>query len=214
MPSTDALYRWSTGLADGRPNPERWTTTIYAAAATWPTEPQFMLVRYADPWHDPEVVWRVATQASELTSEMLNAKHMPSELEKPVQAAVQTLFDTGITRYPRFSSSIQSGSASDALRAIWFEVFRWSHHEVLTQSVQYLLDSEAPLSDAAPRLRALIFGWLSDTFVLNGSMPPTRESALPITKEQDPLWRELSQRWDSVPLPVREAIVTITRHHN
>ncbi len=126
MPSTDALYRWSTGLADGRPNPERWTTTIYAAAATWPTEPQFMLVRYADQRHDPEVIWRVAVQAADLTAYMINN---PSVGTQPV---INTFVERGAARFPRFVSSIRSKAVMDALRASWFDVFCRSNPETLS----------------------------------------------------------------------------------
>ena len=205
MPSTDALYRWSTGLADGRPNPERWTTTIYAAAATWPTEPQFMLVRYADQRHDPEVIWRVAVQAADLTAYMINN---PSVGTQPV---INTFVERGAARFPRFVSSIRSKAVMDALRASWFDVFCRSNPETLSN----IFDLEPLLEEADPSLCALTFARLSDVSTMNRPLPITIESGpLPlINSMEDSLWCELRHQWPRVPLPVREAIVTITRNY-
>ncbi len=185
MPTPDLLWRWASGLNDGRTDPELWTTTIYAAAATWPGEAQFLLVRYADPQHDPELCWALACGASDLVRTTLK-EDVASDRGAAYIAA-------GAHRYARFASLVEKGDM-DAHRTAWFALVRQAVPTVVAELSRYLLDPDDPVSEPDERVRRALAAHLMEIYVENGQ-GPIRVSASPDEVLSDLLahWPRLSR---------------------
>ena len=208
MPSVDILFKWSAGVRDGQPDPELWTTAIYAATATWPGEAQFLLVRYSDPVHDPDTCWTLACQAATLHTMVL--EHT-SDLAPTVAEGLALHQHVGSQRYPRFASALQGPLATEAAQAAWFAIFRQADPTVYAASVRYLLD---PLRDEPVEAQSLIWVWLVEAvWVLNGQRPIHVPGKNEGTEEvlEDPLWEDLKTLWPHLPHPTRQALVTLAQ---
>ncbi len=208
MPSIDILFKWSTGIRDGHPDPELWADAIYAAFATWPDETQFLLIRYSDPVHDPNTCWALAQQAAALYT-------MIERLADPDPAGVEATAHFqhwGSQRYPRFASALQGPFALEAVTAAWFSIFRQADRTVYAASVRHLLDRDDPLSDHSVEAQSVVWIWLVDAvWILNGHPPIQSAAAEAGTDAEDPLWEDLKTLWPRLPLPTRQALVTLAQ---
>lgn len=208
MPSVDILFKWSAGIHDGQADPELWTTAIYAASATWPEEAQFLLVRYSDPIHTPEICWDLACQAVALQT-------MIEHVSDPAPAVVEGVGNykhVGSRRYSRFASALQSPLAMEAAQAAWFSVFRQADPTVYAASVRYLLDRDAPLPDDSVEEQSVVWVWLVESvWIPNGQRPIRGQGKDEVGFPRDPLWRDLESLWPRLSQPTREALVTLAR---
>lgn len=191
MPTPDLLWRWASGVNDGRPEPELWTTTIYAAAATWPGDAQFLLVRYADPQHDPELCWALACEASDLVSAKLK--------EDATFGSAAAYIPAGAHRYARFASLIEAGDA-DAHRAAWFAMVRQAVPTVVAELSRYLLDPDDPVADADERVRRALANHLMEIYVENGQGP------ILVSAAPDEVLTDLLARWPRLSTAQRDII--------
>lgn len=208
MPSVDILFKWSAGIHDGQPDPELWTTAIYAANAAWPEEAQFLLVRYSDPVHDPDTCWALACQAVALHTMI---EHV-SDPAPAVAVAAANYKHVGRRRYPRFISALQGSAAAEAAQAAWFSMFRLADPTVYAASVRHLLDRDNPLPDDSVEVKSIVWVWLVDAvWVLNGSLPIHSQRHDKVEAPEDPLWEDLKTLWPRLPLPTRQALVTLAQ---
>lgn len=191
MPSVDLLWRWASGLNDGRPNPELWMTTIYASAATWPRETQFLWVRYANPGHDPELCWSLACATSDLVS---TAMKVTSDCDY-----VTAYMAAGAHRFPRFTSLVESGNA-DAHCAAWFEMVRRAAPAMVNKLSHDLFASGnlVPTADDDEHRKKL--SHLMEIYVANGQ-ELLRESNL-----TDEFPTDLMEHWSQLTLTQQDII--------
>ena len=210
MPSLDILYKWSAGLTDGHPNPEDWTTAIYAATATWPEEAQFLLVRYSDPVHVPEICWDLSRQARAL--EVVMERHSCNSAPTVVHS-VQNYQHIGSQRYPRFTSAMHSPAADAASLTAWFSIFRQADPSVYAAAARFLLDPDAPLLNTSVEEQSRVWVWLVESvWAPNGAKPMQRVRDTAETRaSEDVLWQELQNLWPRLASPTQQALVTLAQ---
>ena len=201
MPSSGTLWKWATGLADGRPNPEVWTTAVYAAAATWPDESQFVLIRYSDPVHDPTICWSLANAAVKTLNRL-------DSLDNAEWASMRDQYrSVGASRYPRFVSALRGPNSTPAALAAWFTLFCHTSPGVFAEAVQRLLEANTETEAMGVRM----FAWLVDMWIDNGQTPITAPLPHPDLADlmSDPAFAELVRSWPRLTRSVQKALVTL-----
>ena len=173
MPTPDLLWRWASGLNDGRPDPELWTTTMYAAAATWPDDAQFLLSRFVDPQHDPELCWDLAGAASDRVADALKAGAAVDQGSAYLAA--------GAHRYARFASLVETGDR-DAHRAAWFVLVREALPTVVAELSRNLREPDDPARPDDGSFGPVLATRLMEIYIENGQEPirvsPSPDEAL------------------------------------
>ncbi len=208
LPTVELLFRWSAGLNDGRPQPDSWATLVFAAAATWPDEVQFLLARYSDPTHDPEVCWSLACQATAIVAE--GRKALAAEPPPAVVESWATYVEVGAGRYIRFTSLFQGDAAAeagDAQRAAWFVLWRQASAQSYAAASRFLGDW-ADDEEGEPSLPLVLFVWLAEVWTANGQSP-MRVAAN--NRKPDPQLDELIATWPRLSRPARDALVVLSR---
>lgn len=161
-PSLDVLFRWAAGIQDGQPAPDLWTDAVYAAAATWEGEAQFLLIRYADPVHDPRICWHLSRRSQALCA-TFSAPRLGQDPETAtgVTTTMATFESVGRARYPRFAAALQGKWGEEAGAAAWFSVWRRVDGAAYTAGIRYLLDEDVP--PGSPDAPATLWAWLVQT---------------------------------------------------
>ncbi len=225
VPSVELLYRWTVGVGDGRPVSDLWAAAVAAAAATWPDDMAYALVRLLDERRSPDSEWRLAHAAGVLTASCIREAQDASaigdegELEPEVRAVIveathvvpEALLDTGGRRFPRFRTAVQSpASALDAAIAAWWSLVRQADEPVLAEMAREILGPDGvPWSRPGPLQRAKMYGYLAEVFQFNGHRPVTMSGASASPRRVDAQQLRLDELWPGLEPGVRRALLTL-----
>lgn len=190
IPSIDLLFRWSSATHDGRPALDLWASAVYAAAASAPDIPEFMIVRLADPGHDPDALWKLAQQCTTLFNS-ISPDQWPESWN-----------DFGAQTYPRFSVC---RSDPDALAAVWFALLRMADPSIVSATIRTFRSSAS--DEARMTLLMTYFVHSGGQRFIPVESREDEQAALAL----DPLWRTIRNHWACLPQQAQEMLAYLSQ---